>query len=227
MNIIGLDISINSTALTIVANGNMNLFNYTTAKADNKWVKAVGKDVTFRYIEYKKGNSYTDSEIDKLACYDSITDLIISDILSTINSNQETKINIEGYSYASNTNSVIDIVGFSTLLRIKLYNQVSKNINIFSPKTVKLQTSISVYGYQPAPVGKNGQLLKDPMVTCNYDGIAGGKFDKPEMLKAMVDGSIKSPIFDFICEHKDEILSLKKIPKPFDDIIDSIHIANL
>ena len=227
MNIIGLDLSINSTAMAIETAEGIKLFNYTVTKKDNKWIKEVSDVVNFRFIEYKKIKDYSESEIYHLQKFDEVTNLVIRDILDTIDISKPTKVNIEGYSYASNTNSVIDVVGFSTLLRIKLYNQITKEINIYSPKSVKIMVSVKTYGYKAAPIGKKGQQLKDPMITCNLEGVSGGNFDKPEMLKAMLDGNLVTPIFNYIQENKNIILSAKKIPKPFDDIIDSIHILKL
>lgn len=227
MNIIGLDLSINSTAMAIETAEGIKLFNYTVTKKDNKWIKEVSDVVNFRFIEYKKIKDYSESEIYHLQKFDEVTNLVIRDILDTIDISKPTKVNIEGYSYASNTNSVIDVVGFSTLLRIKLYNQITKEINIYSPKSVKTMVSVKTYGYKAAPIGKKGQQLKDPMITCNLEGVSGGNFDKPEMLKAMLDGNLVTPIFNYIQENKNIILSAKKIPKPFDDIIDSIHILKL
>lgn len=227
MNIIGLDLSINSTAMAIETAEGIKLFNYTVTKKDNKWIKEVSDVVNFRFIEYKKIKDYSESEIYHLQKFDEVTNLVIRDIFDTIDISKPTKVNIEGYSYASNTNSVIDVVGFSTLLRIKLYNQITKEINIYSPKSVKTMVSVKTYGYKAAPIGKKGQQLKDPMITCNLEGVSGGNFDKPEMLKAMLDGNLVTPIFNYIQENKNIILSAKKIPKPFDDIIDSIHILKL
>lgn len=227
MNLIGLDISITSTAMSIESNGIIKLFNYTTHKSNIVWIKSVQDLITFRFIQYKKIEDYSDYEMYKLQEYDSITNLILSDILNNIDKSKPTKVNIEGYSYSSNTNSIIDIVCYSTLLRQKIYNHVSKDIHIIPPKTVKIQTSVKVYGYQPAPIGKNGKTLKDPMVTCNNDGVKGGDFEKKDMLNAMLDGNYYNPIYDYVKENKDSLLSLKTMPKPFDDVIDSILIMKL
>lgn len=228
MNLIGLDVSLNSTAIAITVGKEIILFNYTTSKPNNKWIKRVSNKINFRFLEFKKDSNYSKGEIVKLLHYDNVTDQIVEDILSVINEKEETKINIEGYSYMSNTNSLIDIVTFTTLLRNKLYKKVSTDINIITPKSVKTQTSVKVYGYQPPPLSKKtGKPLKDPKITMNHDGVKGGDFKKKEMLAAMIDGRVYSPIFDFINENKDELLSFKDMPKPFDDIIDAIHIMRL
>lgn len=228
MNKIGLDLSLNSSALCLEKpNGEILLFNYTNTKKSNKWNKEIEDSVIFRYITYDKIDNYSEFEVYKIKKYDEITDIIINDILTNIDNTQPTKINIEGYSFSSNTNSVIDIVNFSAILRFKLYKYISTDINIFSPKTVKLQTCISIYGYLPAPIGKKGQILKDPMITCNHQNIVGGSWDKSEMMLALIEGNIDSPISEYIKANKSILFAGKKIPKPFDDLVDSIHIKNL
>jgi len=43
-------------------------------------------------------------------------------------------------------------------------------------------------------------------------------------LKALVDFNVDCKLTQFLKENKDELLSYKNIPKPFDDIIDSLFI---
>lgn len=230
MNIqkVGLDLSLNSSAMTIKTKDNIKLFNYTATKEEYKWIKYVKDYINFRFIEYENFEDYSTLEIYKLKKYNEVTDLIIKDMLENLNLNEEIQVNIEGYSFSSNAgNSILDIVAYSTMLRLKIYEKITKNINIFSPKTVKVQTCLKIYGYLPPPIGKKGQPLKDPKITCNKEGVKGGDWDKQEMYKAIIDGNIKNPLYAYLVENKDVLLEMKKIPKPFDDVIDSIHIMNL
>jgi hypothetical protein len=225
---IGLDLSLNSSAMTIKNKNGIKLFNYTATKEGYKWFKDVKDYITFRFIEYENFDDYSENEIYKIKKYNEITDLIINDMLDNIDLNEKIQVNIEGYSFSSNAgNSILDIVSYSTMLRLKIYEKISKNINIFSPKTVKVQTCLKIYGYLPPPIGKKGQVLKDPKITCNKDGVKGGDWDKQEMYKAIIDGNIQNPLYNYLLENKEVLLEMKKIPKPFDDIIDSIHIMNL
>jgi hypothetical protein len=230
MNKIGLDISPTSTAMTIQSKNITKIFSYSTTSPENKWVKEIDKIIIFRHLNYhEEVDTYSEREINKLRDFDDISDLILNDILQIIDPNQDTIANIEGYSFNNkNTNSLIDIVGFSTLIRQKILAYVpNSSLNIFSPNTVKLQTCIRTYGYLPAPIGKKGQTLKDPKISMSPYGVKGGDFEKSDMLKAMLDADLQSPIFDYVKLNKEILLGMKKIPKPFDDVIDSIHIMNL
>lgn len=230
MNKIGLDISLSSTAMCINCNNDVKLFNYTTAKPNNKWIKEIEKYVSFRFLVCRdEVEEYSEREINKLKDFEGFSDLVLDDILNNIDISQDTIVNIEGYSFNNkNTNSLIDIIGFSTLIRQKILFRVPKShIEIISPNTVKLQTCINTYGYLPAPIGKKGQTLKDPMISMSPNGVKGGDFEKSDMLIAMLDANMQSPIFDYVQLNKSILLGSKKIPKPFDDLIDSIHIMNL
>jgi len=223
---IGLDLSINSSALCINKSGKYILFNYTSEKENNKWIKLAKECVNFRFIKYEdKPSGYKDLEIYKLTKYNEVTNLIIKDILDNIDLKEEIFINIEGYSYSSgvNTSSIIDIVGYSTLLRYKLYNQITKNINIYSPKTIKLETCRKVYGIKDV-IGKKGQKLKGEICE-NNQGVKAGNFKKPEMFLSFIDSKIETPITKLLNGKKDEILDMKTIP--YNDIVDSIHICEL
>jgi hypothetical protein len=230
MNKIGLDISLSSTAICIKNGNTVKLFNYTTTKSNNIWVKTIEKEVCFRFLNKKEDvEKYSEREINKLKDFEEYSDLILDDILNNIDPHQDTIVNIEGYSFNNkNTNSLIDIVGFSTLIRQKILIRIPKvHIEIISPNTVKLQTCINTYGYIPAPIGKKGQTLKDPMISMSPNGVKGGDFEKSDMLIAMLDANIQSPILYYVTLNKSILLGSKKIPKPFDDLIDSIHIMTL
>jgi hypothetical protein len=230
MNKIGLDISLSSTAMSLKSDEKIELFNYTTTKPNNKWVKEIEKIVNFRFLICREDvEKYSEREINKLKDFEESSDLILDDILNNIDPYQDTIVNIEGYSFNNkNTNSLIDIVGFSTLIRQKILVRIPKvHIEIISPNTVKLQTCINTYGYLPAPIGKKGQTLKDPMISMSPNGAKGGDFEKSDMLIAMLDANIQSPILYYVNLNKSILLGSKKIPKPFDDLIDSIHIMNL
>jgi len=230
MNKIGLDISLSSTAMSLNSNGEIKLFNYTTSKPNNKWVKEINNFVNFRFLNFRDDvDNYSKREINKLLDFEDFSDIILNDILENIDTKQATIINIEGYSFNNkNTNSLIDIVGFSTLIRRKILVRIpNPNIEIISPNTVKLQTCINTYGYLPAPIGKKGQPLKDPQISMSPNGVKGGDFEKSDMLIAMIDANIQSPIYDYVNLNKSILLGSKKIPKPFDDLIDSILIMSL
>ena len=52
MIIIGIDPSLNSTALTVYKDGQYSFYNYTNNKPGYKWIKEVNDCVNFQFHEY-------------------------------------------------------------------------------------------------------------------------------------------------------------------------------
>ena len=164
MNIIGIDPSLISTALVIGNEKEFKIFNY--CKEDNistktglkKWFKSCEQYVNYKNITYDNYDNYSNGEIIKLHDYNKITDNIIKDILDNINPDEETKIGIEGYSFASNFGDIIDLVTFSTLLRSKIIDKVTKDLTIISPSGLKLESCKLTY--KPINIGKKKEKLK-------------------------------------------------------------------
>jgi hypothetical protein len=218
MNIIGIDISIDSTGMSIYRGDELLLFNFTILKNNVGWIKKTMPYVDYEFINYtyKDIENYTESELMKLREYDLVTDKIFNKILGNIDKNEETYIAMEGYNYGlKNTNSIVDIVTFSTLLRIKLLNIPKLEKIIFiSPKSLKSEVASMVYGFT---VNKNGKKT----INKNLKGVSGGNFDKKDMLVAIMDMKGNDKLSNLLDKYKDELLKLKNIPKPWDDICDS------
>ena len=104
--------------------------------------------INFRHIIYKEVNIYSKNEIIKLEQFSNISNQVINDILNTINKDEYTKINIEGYSYSSNAGPILDLVGIGQSIRLKLFELIpNSDITIMSPKTIKTQACELVYGF--------------------------------------------------------------------------------
>jgi hypothetical protein len=152
----------------------------------------------------------------KLVQYDGVATDIITDILSNINSTDPSIVGIEGYSYSSSAGPLIDLVTFSTLLRHKLYHNVTKDIVIMQPASLKLNAAKLSY---PATV--KGVKVKKYEYR-NNEGISGGKFKKPEMYRALIDNDdLKCVWVELLRYHADLILELNTIPKPIEDMNDA------
>jgi hypothetical protein len=224
MNYIGLDPSLISTAMVV----NGKLFNYCREKdainksGFSKWFKYCEDKVTFRFIQYREFDNYSDGELTKLKDYDKITDLIISDIELNIDKSQPTKIGIEGYSYSSDAGAIIDLVTFSTLLRKKLWDYISKDITVFSPSTLKLESC--KFTYPPINEGKK----KEKWVYKNSYGISGGSLTKHGMFMCIVDNNDLNDEWSKLCKTlKDDIMLATKVPKPFEDLNDGFLLYNI
>jgi hypothetical protein len=229
MNYIGIDPSLISTAVVI----NGDIINYCressvlTKSGMSKWFKSAEQYCQYKFIEYSKFESYSEGELTKLKDYDEITDLIIGDIISKIDISKETYIGIEGYNFGAQVGDLVDLVAFSTLLRNKLWYKVSKNITVFSPTSLKLEAC--KFTYQPIikEVGKKVKRIeyewRNPL------GIPGGKFIKTDMARAIIDNTIVSndKWFVYLKSIQVEILSLKNIPKPHEDINDAVLLYHI
>lgn len=217
MNYIGIDPSLISTGLVV----NGKIYNYcressaTNKSGFSKWFKLCEQYVTYRFIDYREFKDYSEGELVKLKDYDKITDMIVSDIESNINKEEPTIIGIEGYNFGASVGDLIDLVTFSTLLRKKLYDYISHNINVLSPSSLKLESCKLTY--QPIDIG----VKKPKLIYQNKEGIPGGSFTKREMALAIIDSDINDVWSNHLRSIKDELLANKTIKKPYEDVNDA------
>jgi hypothetical protein len=226
MNIVTIDPSLISTALVVYNGKNFKMFNYCREtsvygkKGIKKWFKMAEQYVTYRFIEYREFNDYSEGELIKLKDYDLITDNIIDDILCNIDLDESTKIGIEGFSFSSQAGDLIDLVTFSTLLRKKLYDKISEDITVLSPSTLKLEACKLTYTPIIKEIG--GKNPRKEYAWKNNIGIAGGHFTKTEIYMSIIENDNLNDNWSKHCkEIKDDILSVSIIPKPYEDINDA------
>ena len=224
MNIIGIDPSLISTGLVV----NGKIFNYCRESDANnksglsKWFKLCEGKMELRYITYRHFENYSEGELTKLKDYDLITDMIISDILENIDKDQETKVSIEGFSFGSSAGDLIDLVAFSTLLRKKLWDYVTKDILVLSPSSLKQEACKLTY--KPINIGKK----KPKYEWRNGYGISGGNFTKREMFLAIVDNDELVDDWALHCKDiKEELLENKTIKKPYEDVNDAYLLYSI
>lgn len=230
MNLVGIDISIDSTAVSILRKNideqdDLIICNFTTLKKNTGWIVKTMAYIDYEFINYSykniDNNNYTEKEIIKLREYDHITDLIYNKIIGNIDKSKKTLISIEGFNYGLKGNSIIDIVAFSTLLKIKLLNVVNLvKIIIFSPMTVKSEAASLSYGYT---LNKKGKKI----INKNPNDVSGGRFDKKQMLEAYLNLNEQDGLSKILNKYKDELLKLKNVPKPWDDIIDANFLMRI
>lgn len=221
-NYIGIDISLNSTAIYIESSKGTSILSFTNKKDNNIYIKELDRyGVNFFHYNREKSEDYSTNEILKLIHYNKISGDIIDELISRISLSEKTYCQIEGYSFSKNTSSILDIVSLSTLIRSKLITNIDDvDITIISPSTLKLEACKMVY--TPIDVGKK----KPKYQYRNNQGISGGSFKKPQMYRAMIEGEILSPIFDMLVSYRD-LMDRDKIPNPIEDIIDSIFCCKI
>ena len=128
MFIIGADLSLSSTGICIYDGYSLKLFNYTNNKPSNKWVKKSSDIINYTFHNHKDSADFSESEVMKLKNYDQVTDNIVEDILNYVG-DVETEMYIESYSYSSKAGKLIDIVTFSTMIRLKLLGVPNIHMN--------------------------------------------------------------------------------------------------
>lgn len=221
MNFIGIDPSLISTAVIIGDTQSFKIINYCresdlyNKKGLSKWYKNCEELITYKMISYNQFDNYSDGEIKKILDYNKITEMIVDDIVSNLHKDKEVQIKIEGYNFASSAGDIIDLVTFSTLLRIKLLT-ITDNIEIVAPLSLK-QLSCKLT-YQPIDIGKK----KPKLVWKNKQGIAGGHFTKREVFLSIIENEVNKDYWTEHCKKMaPEILTMKSIPKPLEDVCDA------
>ena len=90
MNIVAIDPSLISTALVVSSGDTFKMYNYCRESSAfgktgiKKWFKMSEQYVTYKFVEYREFEDYSEGEITKLKDYDKITDDIIDDVLDNI-----------------------------------------------------------------------------------------------------------------------------------------------
>lgn len=215
-NIVSIDPSLQSTA--IVINGRVTSFAEEslifTKKGDyTKWFEVCSKACDIVPIKnYTSNQTFTDSEVNKLRNYRTTAQAISDYLQSKVDKSLPTEVFIEGYSYSSADGALIDLVTFSTLLR-SACDSLGYILHIIPPSSLKSFSASLTYA--PEKKGKK-------TIYRNYLGVPGGKFKKPEMMYCIVE----NPKFDddwarLMKSVSAEVLAMKSIPKPIDDLNDA------
>jgi Holliday junction resolvasome RuvABC endonuclease subunit len=198
--IVGIDFSINSTAIAILANTKILLFsfvpNYNPDLKAFKFHKELSEAKTLNIFSYNKDKSSKNSMEDqciKLKNADELSDSIMD--IFEFTGITPTEVRIEGFSYGSKGNSFIDLITFNTFLKVKLIQKFGHIIKVVPPKTLKKA----------------------------YTG--NGNATKCDMMRYFLENSespLKRKLVDMDIVREGEF----HIPKPFDDLIDSIALVS-
>jgi len=226
---IGIDISKTSTALCIERNGKTLLFSYTTQKPNNIWIKDTSDFIFYRFVNYsyKDIKDYSEREMNKFDEFEEVSDLIINDIFDNINILDSVSIAIEGFSFSSAAGPIIDLVELSTLIKHKIKSKVKGmvSIKIVAPLSLKVFSCELVYN--PIYITKGKRVIKKIKVVQDTNGKLGKDFDKKDMFEALLISDIRIGLIEHLKDNKVEFLKNKSLPKPIDDIIDSIFLKEL
>lgn len=229
MNYIAIDPSLSCTAMVV----NDKKFVYTTPTVAHtkkgelkRWFQECeDQGVRIRVFDEIEGDlTHSELELRKLGHFSRIVDTISEDIDVFCDTSKGIVVAIEGYSYSSSAGPLIDLVTFGTLLRRAIYNRFRRSDDVAGVQIPKLRI------YPPTEVKQKAAALVYPAIQKgkkteyrNPDGIAGGSFKKPEIYKALLHNTnLKGDKWvEFIREQSEEILDMKSIPKPIEDINDA------
>lgn len=222
MNFIGIDISINSTAIFIENEKEQHILSWTNKKDNNIYIKELARcGVQFFHQNKDSSKDYSKNEVIKLRYFIDVANSMCEEILKRINSKEKTYCQIEGYSFSKNTSSILDLVALSSIIRSKLLENIEGiDISIISPASLKLESCKLVY--PPINVG----IKKEKLEWRNNEGISGGNFKKPQMFRAILEGKINTPIFEMLETYRD-LMDREKIPNPIEDIIDATFACKI
>lgn len=190
MTTISLDISLNSTGVTILKDKQFTHYLFTCQPT-----KIKGVNIIYFQYKYKDISTYSLREQQKLNDYNDISAKIINTIFKYIE-DDDTVINIEGFSYSSKTSSIIDIISLSTLIKSSLIalKQPNTVMNIISPTSNKKKTG-------------------------------SGKATKKDVLLYLLNLELDSPFLEYIKQNKEQIFKNKTLPNGVSDISDSILLC--
>lgn len=209
MNLVGIDFSINSPAFCCLFDGKYTWGSITRSdRSEESLSKNIKKpyhilscDDAFKLIFLEKKDlpeNYSERERIKITYFLDIVDTLWKSIIS-IMGKEPFHVAMEGLSFSSNGNSLIDISMATALLRERIINDIGvDNFHVFSP------TSIKKYAVK-------GNAKKDELyhALCNY-----------------IEDETNLFIFSRILEsNKEEWITGKKVVnKPIDDIVDATWI---
>lgn len=197
---IGIDFSINSTALAVEnVHGDVKLFSFiSNYKRGSRKFKIHDDLSDIITVEgYEKYSGSDDEQTEKLHNADTLSNLIVSKLQQD---EIPKEIRIEGYSYGSKGNAFIDLITFNTFLKVKLIQKYGHVIKVIPPKTLKKKFT------------GNGNATKCDMIRYFMK-------NSSSLFHTLKD---KINELDFIKEDSEFT-----IPKPIDDIIDAIALISI
>ena len=208
--IIGIDLSLNSTGICILRGNSINLV--SVFKTDNNIEKIFSRNDHFTLLgeckelkmilknkELDKSKEYHIREREKISNFVSLANEIKDAIIESIAEGDDVYIGMEGISFGSPGNSLIDISMLTGILRseiLKILGNNSGRFFVFSPTAIKKFA------------GK-------------------GNFKKIEMYDSLCSQTEVNSDFITLIKEKKEMMVTRSgtVKKPTEDIIDSIWVA--
>ena len=209
MNLVGIDFSINSPSFCCLKDNNYVWGSLTRSDRTEDSLKKNSKKPFFvlgdmenlRFIFLNKKelpSEYSERERIKIEYFLEIVDNLWEAIVNEMG-NEPFRVAMEGLSFSSNGNSLVDIAMATALLRERIINKIGvENFHVFSP------TSIKKFAVK-------------------------GNAKKDELYYSLVDlkeeGTNMNELTQVLAENREEWITPKKVVnKPVDDIVDATWI---
>ncbi len=210
MNYIAIDFSINSPGICVYRDNDdtYTFISYIKPKTGTKAERALqdqaaelNSAVFVKQPVFETSNEFSSKELLKIHRYEKMASEMSELIIDAIDPKTPSVIGFEGSSYGSamGTNNLIDMASAATLLKVKLLNELEvRDMRTVAPSTIKKHA------------GK-------------------GNMKKSDLWKVFLENTIKDTDIsnnDFYSFCVDEIGEVNKVPKPFDDLVDSYFLCN-
>lgn len=209
MNLVGIDFSINSPAFCCLKDGIYTWGSLTRSdrsadslcKTEGKPFSVLSKHPSFvlRFLEKSPmPENYTERERQKIGYFEEIVDCLWDSVMGVMGNNNF-YLAMEGLSFSSNGNSLIDISMATALLRSKIIKEIGiENFHVFSPTSIK-------------KFAVKGNAKKDELyeVLCSYKESETNLNELTTILEK---------------KRSEWITPAKAVNKPIDDIVDATWI---
>jgi hypothetical protein len=189
-------------------NDAVDIHSFMTGKP-SKWTRLFEKFININFISYNTDGAYSECEIKKIRQYEAAA----KNIVTSINPSSGDSALIEGYAMRAMGN-IVDLVVFSTFLRKSLLD-AGCDLTVVSPMTLKYEFAKMIFGTDKKGVPRNPA------------GLAGGKWQKKDMLDGLTLYEGKTDFIDGLISHKEELMSMKNIPSPINDCVDAYALCLL
>jgi hypothetical protein len=209
MNLVGIDFSINSPSFCCFKDNNYVWGSLTRSdrtqeslrKNSKKPFSVLGDLESFKFIFLDKKelpSDYSERERMKIEYFLEIVDNLWDSVCVEMG-DEPFKVAMEGLSFSSNGNSLVDIAMATSLLRERIIKGIGvDNFHVFSPTTIK-------------KFAVKGNAKKDELYTALID------FKE--------EGNNLNELSQILDENKEEWITPKKVVnKPVDDIVDATWI---
>lgn len=209
MNFVTIDFSLNSPGICIFSNNRYNFIGYLKPNSGTKAEQKIQEELNLledtqisHQPDWTNNEAYSKSEMIKIQRHTQTANDIINMIIEIAGNKTPFVIAFEGSSYGSSagTNNIIDMAAGAAILKMEMMSRLEVlDMMTIAPSTIKKHA------------GK-GNMKKDELWVKFLENILN-------------DSSLENSSLLRFCQN--EIGSVKKVPKPLDDLVDAYFLNHL